>query len=666
MRWIGAGAVPTVVGVRMGSRARPVVLAGAAGAALVAGTVGSLAYLRAGASPVDVLRDVAVGWAFAAAGLVAWGRRPGNGTGPLLVAEGLTWFLGNLQGTSEPWLFALGAWWEALNLAVLGHLVLAFPEGRLAGRGARRLVAAGYALVAVGGLLRATTYDPAAGGAATAHLSCGGCGPNALLLLPDPGVFAAVDLTYHAVGAGLTVAVTAVLVRRWRRASPARRRALLPAWLSVLLAAAFVAWDLAYVAGPAAFHTVRAPLLVLSDASQVAVPFAFLLGVLRTRLRRAAVGNLVIEIESRPTPRRLRDALAEALGDPSLRLGLWSPAAGGYLDPDGRPLRLPGPDQPPTGTAQPPPDPDGRAPEQSPAVLAIPAAGRPGGARDVAPGPPPAVLLHDPALCDDPELMAAARAAARLGLENAWLRAELDGGAERAARARAEAAEARARIVRAADRERRRIERDLHDGAQSHLVVALMALRRVDSALPPHADEALRATVAEVDHTIRRALAELRELARGIYPAVLGREGLRAAVVALAERSPVPVVVAVADDRHPPEVEAAAYFTVCEAVVNAAKHARAQVVTVSAHAERLGGGRRLVVEVVDDGVGGADPRGGTGLDGLRERVTALGGQLWVRSPTGGGTRVRAELPVEPSPASPAEPATGLPGGSPCE
>jgi signal transduction histidine kinase len=204
----------------------------------------------------------------------------------------------------------------------------------------------------------------------------------------------------------------------------------------------------------------------------------------------------------------------------------------------------------------------------------------------------------------------------------------------------AEAAAARARAAQAGTDERRRIERDLHDGAQASLMTALIAMRQVGDRVRAVAEPDLYATVAEADRSLRQALDELRALARGIYPAVLTRSGLAAAVTALAEHCPVAMVVAVTSERFPEEVEATVYFVVCEALTNVVKHAGANTVHVAVWREAT----VVMVEVLDDGAGGADPGRGSGLTGLAQRLSAAGGALTVQSPLGRGTRVRAELP----------------------
>ena len=242
-----------------------------------------------------------------------------------------------------------------------------------------------------------------------------------------------------------------------------------------------------------------------------------------------------------------------------------------------------------------------------------------------------AAIVHDPEL--DPDLVESAGAAARLALHNARLQADVRAQLDKVQ-------ESRRRIVTAGDEQRRKIERDLHDGAQQRLVALALELRIAQRQLGdenPEIEQVLAQAVGE----LQVAVEELRELARGVHPAVLTEEGLAGALESLASRTPLPVQIdASPEDRLPGEIEAAAYFVVCEAIANAVKHARATQIRVSA--ERRNG--RLFIEVADDGVGGAIENDGSGLRGLVDRVEAHGGTLRVESEPGQGTRVIGELP----------------------
>jgi signal transduction histidine kinase len=241
-----------------------------------------------------------------------------------------------------------------------------------------------------------------------------------------------------------------------------------------------------------------------------------------------------------------------------------------------------------------------------------------------------AALVHDPALLDEPALVESVRATAGLVLENERLAAEV----------RAQLTEvraSRARIVAATDAERRRIERNLHDGAQQRLVTLSLALGLAAS----RDDGSGSAALSHAQDEIEEAIVELRELARGIHPTLLRDEGLEAAVEALARRTPLPVTVEGSlGDRLPDAVELAAYFLVSEALTNVVKHASASEATVRLGCEA----DTLRVVVADDGVGGARPAADSGLAGLRDRLEALDARLVVESEPGGGTTLSAEIP----------------------
>jgi signal transduction histidine kinase len=290
--------------------------------------------------------------------------------------------------------------------------------------------------------------------------------------------------------------------------------------------------------------------------------------------------------------------LARALRDPSLQLAFPAPDGEGLVDADGRAL-----------------------PDPTASNRAI--------TRVEHDGELLAVLIDDPdAVAEDPGLAEAVGSVARLALENERLAAQVRAQLE-------EVRASRQRIVDAADAERRRVERDLHDGAQQRLVALAMRLdlaRETTGASSQLLDEA----TAE----LRAAVAEVRDLARGLHPPILTEAGLRPAIEALAERAAVPVTIDAPERRYPAPVEAAAYFVINEAITNTTKYAGATAVHVTIE-ERDG---RLTVSIRDDGHGGADPAGGSGLAGLTDRVAALGGRLDVDSPPGGGTTILAELP----------------------
>jgi signal transduction histidine kinase len=299
----------------------------------------------------------------------------------------------------------------------------------------------------------------------------------------------------------------------------------------------------------------------------------------------------------------LAEALARALKDPSLSLGYWLPAESRYVDIAGRPVSLPAPGSGRMHTVV---------------------------ERD---GQPVAVLLHDPALEHNTELVDSVCAAAGLTLENERLQAEL--------RAKlAELQQSRARLVEATEAERRRIERDLHDGTQQRLVSIAMSLGLLESKLPGDPGQA-RPIASEARAALMAALDELRELTAGIHPTILAERGLPVALEELCDRAALPAQLQVALDRRlSDQVEGAAYFVVSEALTNAAKHSHASGVRVTAVCAR----EQLTVEVTDDGIGGAAAGAGTGLRGLADRVEALGGRLTVSSPPGRGTRLIAEIP----------------------
>ncbi|MDQ6879276.1 MAG: histidine kinase [Candidatus Dormibacteraeota bacterium] len=542
--------------------------------------------------------ELGVGVSFIGTGIIAWFRRPDNRIGRLLLATGFAWLLGHvaLAYVKSPATYTLRWLLSSVYLAILVQILFAFPSGRLSSRRMRFLCLAAYGDAILGSLAtlmfldtRTRALDP---------------NLNLLLLFPDRGLFNLADFLVVSLTIGLTFSILTVFVLRWGRATGPARRIIAPVgWSLALAGLAFIA-DTVVSRMPALPSWEPVVSAVTLTGAVMLVPIAFLVGLLRSQLARSAVGDLVIELGETTKPSRLREALAHALGDPSLKIAYWLPERQAYVDEAGRPLDLPQ-----TGSSQ--------------VVTTLQQEGE-----------PVAALIHDAALAEEPRLVEAVAAAARLAVENERLHADL--------RARLEEIRAsRARIVEAADTERRRLERDLHDGAQQRLVGISLALRLAISRLKRGADPEVDHALDEASRELTEALSELRELARGIHPAILTEEGLGPALESLVERARIPVVLkSIPSGRLPIAVEAAAYFIVSEALANVAKYAQATCATVSA--TPLGG--RIVLEVSDDGIGGADAVRGSGLRGLVDRVSALDGSVRVVSPAGKGTTVHAEIP----------------------
>jgi signal transduction histidine kinase len=305
-----------------------------------------------------------------------------------------------------------------------------------------------------------------------------------------------------------------------------------------------------------------------------------------------------------PAGAPVQEMLAQSLGDRTLSIAYWLPDRQEFVDERGHPVPLPDPESERAWTAV---DYDGRR---------------------------VAAIIHDSSLEATPELVQAAAAAASLALDNERLKAEL--------RARVEELRAsRVRIVEASNSARRRIERDLHDGAQQQLVAMAVELRLLRRRV--EADPDVTDLIDRIEAKLGAALDELRELARGIHPGILTERGLAPALESVAERAPIKIRCEIDLPRRPPaSVEAVAYFVIAEALTNVLKYAQTDQATIRARYED----EDLIVEMQDNGVGGADASQGTGLQGLRDRVGALDGTLDVLSPSGAGTLVRARIPCE--------------------
>jgi signal transduction histidine kinase len=538
-----------------------------------------------------------IGLSFIGTGVFAWWRRPLNRFGLLMTSVGFAWFLSGLSESNNPTIFTLGSYVGPLYLVIVIQMVLAFPTGRLETLGQRVTIIAGY-LVVLGVRLPFFLL----GGDIGSDLS--GRVPDNVLAIWHTDLADVFDYTSTFLAIVILVSTLVLLVQKRQVATQPQRRALAPMLWTGLALAAFLGMAFLFdlFGLPDEMSNVASLLALIAFA---VLPYAFLAGLVRSRYSRAgAVGELIERLNNPEADRSLGLALADALGDRSLKLVYWRPSAGHYVTYDGRPVTLPEPGS-------------GRA------VTEVEREGIRVGA-----------IIHDASLADEPGLVRAVAASAALALENERLEAEL--------RARLDELQtSRSRLVEVSMFERRRLERDLHDGAQQRLVALSLQLGLAQRRLQDGDGTAAASMLDAARDELARALEELRELARGIHPAVLTDRGLEAALEALAERTPLPVSLdQMPAERLPAPVEAAAYFVVAEALTNVARYAKAS----SAEVRIARNSGYAVVEVRDDGVGGADPATGTGLRGLADRLAALDGRLEVHSPPGEGTTVRAEVP----------------------
>jgi signal transduction histidine kinase len=528
-----------------------------------------------------------LGGSFAACGLIAWRRRPDSRVGPLMTATGLALFIVPLltqlnAAVAQTIAYQLSELWSLLFVT----LILTFATGgRVTGRVDRALIGL-FVLPLI--VLQFVFLLFAAEDL------------NLLNLFGDAGVADAIDKAQRVLIAASSLIMGAVIAQRWSTASKPRRRVLAPSvagLVCLLLFAVLLVSDLFQDPG-----TRLDWLLWIVLCSTLIVPGAFLVGLLRSRLAR---GGLADVFRGLATVRGedLQGALARVLGDPSLRIGYRLPGSRGYADADDRPLLVP-------------------PAEHDRAWAPVEWEGR-----------HVAALVFDASLEEDPELVEAVSAAAAIALENERLHVESDARLS-------ELHASRERIVSAGDAERRRLERNLHDGAQQRLVAIALQLRLLQEHI--REDPALAERLAQTaGDEVGESLAELRELARGLHPAVLDY-GLTSALESVASRSAVPteVTVELSDPPLPKPIELAAYFVACESLANIGKYADASV----AHIRVWRDGLTVSIEIADDGVGGADVARGSGLRGLADRVDALDGCLRVSSPLGAGTVVTAELP----------------------
>lgn len=527
-------------------------------------------------------------WIYVAGGILAWLRRPSNRIGALLVFGGLMVFAASLSNTDVPGIAAFGAVCSTMVFAVTIHLLLAFPSGRLRTRASLSVVVAAYVVALV---LQAPLYlfNPGA--------------PAPLFVADRPDLLLTGEWVQRTAGAFVVVAAAVILGSRLGRADAAHRRVLLPLFAYGMLAVLTISLRsilLEDVFGVSAVAGATIQLIVFGG-----VPIAFTLGVLRGGFARTgALEELGSWLGTTGSGRLgLRDALTHALGDSSAELVFWVQEQESWVDAFGSHVELP-------------------LIESDRSCVELELAGTRIGA-----------IIYDAGLNDDPEVVRAAGRVIAIAAERERLLAALLASQDALLNSRA-------RLMEAADRERRRIAHDLHDGVQVQLVLLALQAQQIANAQESSSATTRQATDLRIG--IDAAAAELRRFVHDVMPATLIERGLAAATEDLVDRMPVPTGLRlnITDGRLSESIESTAYFVIAEGLVNALKHARARRLDVRVELAE----DRLLIEVADDGLGRAAIGDGKGLRGLADRVDVLGGRFQVDSEPGVGTRLTAELP----------------------
>ncbi len=546
-----------------------------------------------------------VGW-FGAA-LYWLVRRPGNRLGLVLLVVAVCMVVMSLQGANQPQLHGIGVLADWLFVLLVFYVVFAFPEGRIESR-------VGWALLGATALERLASYVPSLLFSPIVYSNfpqagCNAaCPPNGFMIADRPTIADGVLSSDTSLYVRLAVrsAICAYLIYRLATATKPRRRALVPVYVPVLMAIAPIL--VLYAARLGFVHLDAGAVSTLGWAGTIgigALPYGFLLSiVVSTFFAAAALKMIVARLVDRPSAAQLRTTLADALDDPSLELGFHLERGSGFRDSSGMPLEP----TPLSGQSWYPITRNGET---------------------------VAVIMYDAALDTDPELVAAAGQAMLLAIENGRLMAELRSTTT-------ELHETRARIVTAGEAERRKVERDLHDGAQQHLVALIIRVGLAREVGDPE----VVARLDEVSRELDEILEELRVLAHGLYPPVLRDFGLEAALITMVRRSVSQAKLEVGViRRYSEEVEAAVFFCCAESLQNVDKHAGAGATAVIRLWERDG---MLCFEIVDDGAGfdvELVRHAGHGLANVSERIAAHGGDLIVESSPGRGTTIRANIPV---------------------
>jgi signal transduction histidine kinase len=547
------------------------------------------AFSFAATSPSATIAELAAGWALIATGIAARRRRPASPFGWILTVAGLAWFLTEWPNPASAGslIFSVGLIFHVAYPALIAHAAIAFPDAQLRAPIIQTVVAAAYLTnIVVLGLLPTLLFEPGSA-------RCPGCPDNIFAFGSNIDVVTSATRLGFVLEVAWIAASIGLMIDRLVRATAASRRLIAPVLLPAMAFLFCVASDAihSFERGNLSNDALELGLWFGQAIAIIAMAAGVELEGVRARRARQQVAQIVVDLTASPPAGHLRDRLAATLGDP--RLGLAYAVSGGRLsDANGHVVEV--------------------VPEEGRTETRVERG------TDLV-----AVVSHRTDLLDDPERLHESIAAARLAVENERLHAETQVQLE-------DLRASRVRIIDTADRERRRLERDLHDGAQQRLVhlsiaVGLARLRRGD-----HRDGPQASRLAGVDVELRQALAALREVAHGIYPTELA-DGLAAGVAVLADGAPIPLQInSMPETRLDPRVEAAAYFLIAQATIGAG--ARKATVHVDRRDDRL---------IIDIDVDGPPP---ANVVGLEDRVGALDGTVSIRLSSGGHHRIHAEIP----------------------
>ncbi len=547
---------------------------------------------------VRAIMNVALGLVYAVCAVIAWQLLPTRLVGWLMAAVSISWQAGSwlriVGGIDGLWPIVAGL--TNLWAILVGVLVFCYPTGKVVRLFDRVVIAIALAIFAVRFAVTMLVTGLAR--------DCA-CTTSAYAVAEAPALAQAVENLWRLLGLALIVLVAVRMILRWFASSPPARR------VAFVMPIALILWTIASlyeIGGELAGLPVLPGLFFVTPLTISSIPIAFVAGIFHARGLRSRVSDLVIIARDGVDRMVWQASLRRTLDDPLLRVFWWDEASAGYLNSENEP-------EDPVASAE------GRP---GTSVLSIDAGDR-----------PLAVINHDIGLTENTRLLDAVAAALRLSVDNDQLRSRLE-------QTLIDVRESRLRILEAGDSARRRIERDLHDGSQQQLVSVAINLQMIGAEAVRSGDARVGEQLQAVSSQLAEALTDLRRLARGIHPAALTEGGLALAVRELAARCPVPVDVMVDyPGKASALTESTLYFVVAECLTNTAKHARAT--SASVHIWQLDD--VLEFAISDDGRGTVDPGSGSGINGLVDRVEALGGHIVVSSAPDDGTSIVGSLPL---------------------